>query len=99
MTVYVDKLTTYPLEAIEPVARRNGARWCHLWADSINELHDFASRVGMRRSWFQDRKTFPHYDLVPRRRAMAIKLGAQEKSLREHLLQALATKKEQTDDA
>ena len=34
-------------------------RWCHLTAETTEELHEFARRLGMRREWFQPAKTFP----------------------------------------
>jgi hypothetical protein len=53
---------------------------CHLLADTEEELHAFAAKIGMKRSWFQDgdSHSVPHYDLVANRRKMAVKLGAIE---------------------
>ena len=42
MTVYIDKPTTYPKEAIAPKALYYGRVWSHLWADNLGELHAFA---------------------------------------------------------
>ncbi len=57
-------------------------RWpqsCHLFADSIGELHDFAVlRLGMSRSWFQNDPRLPHYDLTPGRRRRAVHFGARQ---------------------
>lgn len=64
---------------------------CHLWADTLDELHEFALRVGMKRAWFQDHRLLPHYDLTPSRRAVAVRLGAVEKSLRQHLQERRTT--------
>lgn len=50
---------------------------CYLIADSIKELHRFAQRIGLLRSWFQG-KTLPHYDLTPGKRASALCMGAVE---------------------
>lgn len=75
MTIYVDKIQEYP-----PAMCRGlpGNKWCHLISDSNDaELHAFAARIGMRRSWFQAKST-PHYDLVPSKREAAVKLGAVE---------------------
>lgn len=74
MTCYVDKLCRGTVQ---------GARakeWCHLIADSLEELHEMAKAIGMRRAWFQGSPpaSFPHYDLVPSRRATALKRGAIE---------------------
>lgn len=50
---------------------------CHLTTDGpLEELHEFAARLGMKRSWFQEHPYAPHYDLVPTRRALALELGA-----------------------
>lgn len=46
-------------------------------ADSEEELHDFAVKIGLKREWFQQ-GSVPHYDLVPSRRQAAVDLGAQE---------------------
>lgn len=73
MAVYVDPLRNYGGSA--------EFRWpisCHMYADTLDELHAMAARIGMRRSWFQDDRRLPHYDLVPRRRAAAVRLGAVE---------------------
>ena len=83
MTVYVDDL--------RPVVNPSkGWRWpesCHLWADTVEELHTFAGRIGMRRAWFQGHhKSFPHYDLTERRRIAALQAGATYHSLREWIL-------------
>ena len=55
-------------------------RWpgaCHLFADTQEELHGFAERLGLKRSWFQPKKELPHYDLTPNKRKQALLLGAQ----------------------
>lgn len=68
--VYVDPLIDY--------GWRLGAS-CHLYADSIDELHLFAQGIMMRRSWFQVSKSgIPHYDLTASRRRMAVRQGAIE---------------------
>lgn len=50
---------------------------CHLTTDGpLEELHAFAAKIGMKRSWFQEHPLAPHYDLTPSRRELALKLGA-----------------------
>ena len=54
-------------------------RWSHLVADDEDELHAFAARLGMRRSWFQYKDSRPHhahYDVPERARADAVARGA-----------------------
>jgi len=51
--------------------------WSHMVSDlSVDELHDFAHRLGLKRSWFQPRKHLPHYDITANKREQAIRLGA-----------------------
>jgi Protein of unknown function (DUF4031) len=83
MTVYVDDA------AIEAQVGRYRSRWSHLTADSREELHAFAARLGLRRSWFQPGNTSGlgrpgsfsaeawHYDVTAGKRMQAIRLGAQ----------------------
>lgn len=66
MAIYVDN---------EQIPWR-GKLWCHLVADSLPELHEFAQRLGLRRSWFQTGSIYPHYDVTIAVRAKAIALGA-----------------------
>ena len=51
---------------------------CHLVADTNEELHEFAARLGMKRKWFQRYSSYPHYDLTAGMRAKAVKIGAVE---------------------
>lgn len=50
----------------------------HLFADTLDELHSFAARIGLMHSWFQRGKRLPHYDLTTNKRALAIQRGAVE---------------------
>ena len=82
MTVYVDDLHA----VLNPSDEWRWSESCHLWADTVEELHAFAAKIGMRRSWFQDRPRFPHYDLTMRRRDVALQSGAVYHNLREWIL-------------
>jgi len=58
----------------------------HLVADDVEELHLFASMLGLKRSWFQiSVSSCPHYDLTNNMRLKAIKQGAIELPLREFI--------------
>lgn len=86
MGVYVD----------EPIYERYGLRWCHLTADSVEELHGFAARLGLKRSRFQTKPSRPwvdHYDVTENTRREAVALGAVEITIRE-LGAQLARKRE-----
>jgi hypothetical protein len=68
MAVYVDKLVNY--------GWRHGPS-CHLIADSVEELIEFAVSMGMRPEWYQP-KSSPHFDLTAEGRAIAVSAGAIE---------------------
>ncbi len=73
--IYVDVIIHYP------DCKLPYKYWCHMATDGdITELHHMAARLGLRRSWFQVSRSgrFPHYDLTPRKRALAVRLGAVE---------------------
>jgi len=37
----------------------------HLFTDgNIEELHEFAQKIGLKREWFQNKKLLKHYDLI-----------------------------------
>lgn len=55
---------------------------CHMLADSIEELHSMANKLGLKPSWFQNRKT-PHYDICKSMRLKALAYGAIEISNKE----------------
>ncbi len=47
----------------------------HLISTDINELHEFARQIGLKREWFQDHR-HPHYDIMGRKFNHAITSGA-----------------------
>jgi hypothetical protein len=89
MTVYVDNAR------IPVTVGRVRGRWSHLTADRPEELHQFASLIGLRRAWFQARCRYGkcperdgacrhfHYDVTESRRDQAIAHGAQAIDIRE----------------
>lgn len=45
--------------------------------ESLNELHAFAEKIGLKRHWFEGlRKGHPHYDLMKSKKQLAIDNGA-----------------------
>lgn len=52
-------------------------KMCHLVADTVEELQEFARRLGMKAEWFQDHRV-PHYDVSMQMREKAVSLGAIE---------------------
>ena len=79
MSVYVDD------SRIPAKVGRYEAKWSHLTADTTAELHEFAQRIGLKRSWFQKGKQpwLDHYDVTERMRQKAIDAGAQAITWRE----------------
>lgn len=51
---------------------------CHMIADTPNELHAMADRIGMQRRWFQapPKASFWHYDIAKSKRVLAVAAGA-----------------------
>jgi len=48
-----------------------------LVADSLDELHRFATSLGLKRGWFQAQASLPHYDVTVEVRDIALSRGAQ----------------------
>jgi hypothetical protein len=84
MAVYVDDSN---IQATVPNGRvQHTSRWSHLFADTQEELHEFAEKLGLRRSYFQggpEHGRLWHYDVTEGKRWQAIRLGAQPVSWRE----------------
>ena len=52
---------------------------CHMVADTDEELHVMAARIGVARKWHQKPGTaHSHYDIALSKRALAITAGATE---------------------
>jgi uncharacterized protein DUF4031 len=104
VAVYVDDAS---IPARVPNGRVvHGSRWSHLFADTQRELHEFAAKLALRRSYFQpgqprgDGSPSPHwhYDLTAGKRQQAIRLGAQPVTAREaiEIIAAREARAEQT---
>jgi len=70
---------------------------CHMIADSPDELHAMADRIGVARKWFQEypKASFWHYDVAKSKRALAVTAGAIECDRRtfvEHLRRIRASR-------
>ena len=82
MACYVDPLFSATPRTAQ--ARSWGSRWCHMVADSPEELLAMMARLGLRSRYLQDAGTWgEHVDLVPSKRALAVKLGVVELTRRE----------------
>ena len=92
MAVYVDD--AYITAGVAYRGRQIKSRWCHLTADSREELDLFAKRIGLRPQWIQAAGTWrEHYDLTEQRRATAVKAGAIEVHWKEYVRTFLIPRK------
>ena len=69
MTVYVDDMN----------ASFGRMIMCHMIADTEDELHAMADKIGVARKWYQK----DHYDISLSKRAEAVRLGAVEITFRD----------------
>lgn len=77
MTIYVDDMR----------AGYGRMFMCHMIADTDEELHAMAKRIGVARRWHQKPGTpQSHYDVCLAKRALAVKAGAVEITQRELVL-------------
>lgn len=74
MSVYVDS----------PRFMKKGGRkrYCHLVADTFDELHSFALSIGVKRHFFHSSASWQHYDLSEELHSKALAFGAVEVSSR-----------------
>ncbi|WP_375496630.1 DUF4031 domain-containing protein [uncultured Jatrophihabitans sp.] len=77
MTCYVDTVRSYPNAGLR------FTDYCHLLADTRDELHAMAGAVGMPRWTFQDHPWRWHYDLPAHLRDSAVAHGAQVVTMHE----------------
>lgn len=75
MTVYVDDM--------EAVYGR--MKMCHMLADSDEELHAMAARIGVAQKWWQSplKTSGSHYDIALTKKALALAAGAKAITYRE----------------
>lgn len=69
---------------------------CHMLADTVEELHAMADRLGLLREWFQTHP--PHYDICKASRAKAISYGAVSADRRKVVELIRAWRADTTDD-
>lgn len=75
MTVYVDDMRA-------PFGRM---LMCHMLADSDDELHAMADKIGVARKWWQspEKTSGSHYDIALSKRAIAVAAGTVEITLKQ----------------
>lgn len=73
MTVYVDNMHMLPMGKFRRM------KMCHMVADTPDQLHAMADKIGVARKWFQG----DHYDICMSKRKLAVQYGAKEIDVRE----------------
>ncbi|MFZ5783931.1 MAG: DUF4031 domain-containing protein [Pseudomonadota bacterium] len=73
VAVYVDDMYR------QPMGRFRRMKMSHMIADTDEELHAMAARIGVARKWHQG----DHYDIAMSKRALAIQCGAKAISLKQ----------------
>jgi len=73
LTVYVDDMFKYPM------GQFGRMKMSHMMADTDDELHAMAAKIGLRRVWFQG----DHYDVAMGARSKAVAAGAREITLKQ----------------
>ena len=74
---------------VDPIRRHQSGEWCHMVSDeSLEELHEFAATIGLKRKAFQG-VSRPHYDLRPSKRRLAVSMGAEEVGMRDLVRRAM----------
>jgi hypothetical protein len=74
MAVYIDDMQ----------AGYGRMKMCHMVADTDEDLHVMAAKIGVARRWHQKSGTpQSHYDICLSKRALAVQFGAQEITQRE----------------
>ncbi|MBO1530512.1 DUF4031 domain-containing protein [Psychrobacter sp. F1192] len=55
-----------------------GYKWCHMLADTLQELHEFAELINVDKRLFHRNASYPHYDITTEMRLIAIEYGAMQ---------------------
>lgn len=91
MTVYIDNMRRRAR-----VGRINGV-WSHLFADTHEELMEFAQRLGLKPEWLQHAGTYrEHFDVTESNAVPALQLGAVPINYPRGTAELLARKRRET---
>ena len=77
MSCYVDTVRSYPGTGLR------FTEFCHLLADTPDELHAMADALGIPRRFYQEHPWRWHHDLPSHLRPSAVALGAHEMTMHE----------------
>lgn len=85
MSVYVDN--AYIPAKVRSGSLTHDSRWCHMTADSTEELIAMALRIGLKAKYIQYPGTWKeHFDVTEPKRKQAVAAGAIEVSMRERVM-------------
>lgn len=87
MSVYVDNMWKTPM------GKYGRMKMSHMLADTEEELHEMADKIGVARKWYQG----DHYDICMSKRTKAVQEGAEEITMREAAI-IRRRKKEQVNE-
>lgn len=84
MAVYVDDM--FLPAKVQSGKTTHDSRWCHMTADSQEELVAFAVNIGLKASYLQFPGTWKeHFDVTEPKRRQAVAKGAIEVNYRAHI--------------
>lgn len=86
ISIYVDD--AYIQARVKSGSLHHSSRWCHMTADSTEELVAFALRLGLQAKYLQFPGTWKeHFDITEPKRKKAVLLGAVEVSFRQRVIE------------
>jgi len=94
MPVYVDNMHQ------SKMGKYGRMKMCHMLADTVQELHEMADKIGIDRKWYQGppKSINPHYDICMSKRSMAVDNGAIQVTMRKGVKIISAMRKQAIED-
>ena len=86
IAIYVDD--AYIQAKVRSGSLSHNSRWCHMTADTTEELVEFALKLGLQAKYIQFWGTWKeHFDVTEPKRKKAVLLGAVEVSFRQRIVE------------
>jgi hypothetical protein len=86
IAVYVDD--AYIQATVKSGSLKHASKWCHMTADSTEELTAFAIKLGLQAKYIQFPGTWKeHFDITEPKRKKAVSYGAIEVSFRDRVME------------
>ena len=97
MAVYVDN--AYISAKVRSGRLTHDSRWCHMTADTTEELVAFAVSIGLQAKYLQYPGTWKeHFDVTEAKRRIAVVKGAVEVDYRERVAEMVALRKRKREE-